>query len=122
MIKDMDKNFDFNQVGKRMPYSTPDDFFAKMQSNILDAVQDMPQKNTKIKTNRRTVRKWLWPVSLSAAAAVVVMFVINIHFLAPNTPTASSNIQDVEQAFAQLSECDQAYIVDVYQDDVFINN
>ena len=122
MIKDMDKNFDFNQVGKRMPYSTPDDFFAKMQSNILDAVQDMPQKNTKIKTNRRTVRKWLWPVSLSAAADVVVMFVINIHFLAPNTPTASSDIQDVEQAFAQLSECDQAYIVDVYQDDVFINN
>lgn len=122
MIKDMDKNFDFNQVGKRMPYSTPDDFFAKMQSNILDAVQDMPQKNTKIKTNRRTDRKWLWPVSLSAAAAVVVMFVINIHFLAPNTPTASSDIQDVEQAFAQLSECDQAYIVDVYQDDVFINN
>ena len=122
MIKDMDKNFDFNQVGKRMPYSTPDDFFAKMQSNILDAVQDMPQKNTKIKTNRRTVRKWLWPVSLSAAAAVVAMFVINIHFLAPNTPTASSDIQDVEQAFAQLSECDQAYIVDVYQDDVLINN
>ena len=122
MIKDTDKNFDFNQVGKRMPYSTPDDFFAKMQSNILDAVQDMPQKNTKIKTNRRTVRKWLWPVSLSAAAAVVAMFVINIHFLAPNTPTASSDIQDVEQAFAQLSECDQAYIVDVYQDDVFINN
>lgn len=122
MIKDMDKNFDFNQVGKRMPYSTPDDFFDKMQSNILDAVQDMPQKNTKIKTNRRTVRKWLWPVSLSAAAAVVAMFVINIHFLAPNTPTASSDIQDVEQAFAQLSECDQAYIVDVYQDDVFINN
>ena len=122
MIKDMDKNFDFNQVGKRMPYSTPDDFFAKMQSNILDAVQDMPQKNTKIKTNRRTVRKWLWPVSLSAAAAVVAMFVINIHFLAPNTPTSSSDIQDVEQAFAQLSECDQAYIVDVYQDDVFINN
>ena len=91
MIKEMDKNFDFNQVGKRMPYSTPDDFFAKMQSNILDAVQDMPQKNTKIKTNRRTVRKWLWPVSLSAAAAVVAMFVINIHFLAPNTPTASSD-------------------------------
>ena len=122
MIKDMDKNFDFNQVGKRMPYSTPDDFFAKMQSDILDAIQDMPQKNTEIKTNRRTVRKWLWPVSLSAAAAVVAMFVINIHFSVPDTPTASSDIQDVEQAFAQLSEGDQAYILDVYQDDVFINN
>ena len=117
----MEKNFDFNQVGKRMPYFTPDDFFAKMQSDILDAVQDLPQKNTEIKTNRRTVRKWLWPVSLSAAA-VAAMLVINIHFLAPNTPTASSDIQDVEQAFAQLSEGDQAYILDVYQDDVFINN
>ena len=117
----MDKNFDFNQVGKRMPYSTPDDFFAKMQSDILDAVQDMPQKNTEIKTNQRTVRKWLWPVSLSAAA-VAAMFVINIHFSVPDTPTASSDIQDVEQAFAQLSEGDQAYILDVYQDDVFINN
>lgn len=117
----MDKNFDFNQVGKRMPYSTPDDFFAKMQSDILDAVQDMPQKNTEIKTNRRTVRRWLWTVSLSAAA-VAAMFIISIHFLATNTPTASSDIQDVEQAFAQLSEDDQAYILDVYQDDVFINN
>ena len=122
MIKDMDKNFDFNQVGKRMPYSTPDDFFAKMQSNILDAVQDMPQKNTKIKTNRRTVRKWLWPVSLSAAAAVVAMFVINIHFFAPKPSAASNDMLEVEQAFAQLSDGDQAFILDVYQDDVFINN
>lgn len=122
MIKDMDKNFDFNQVGKRMPYSTPDDFFAKMQSDIIDAVQDMPQKNTEIKTNRRTVRKWLWPVSLSAAAAVVAMFVINMHVLTPKPSAVSDDIQNVEQAFAHLSEGDQAFILDVYQDDVFINN
>ena len=122
MIENMDKNFDFNQVGKRMPYSTPDDFFAKMQSDIIDAVQDMPQKNTEIKTNRRTVRKWLWPVSLSAAAAVVAMFVINMHVLAPKPSAVSDDIQDVEQAFAHLSEGDQAFILDVYQDDVFINN
>ena len=122
MIKNMDKNFDFSQVGKRMPYSTPDDFFAKMQSDIIDAVQDMPQKNTEIKTNRRTVRKWLWPVSLSAAAAVVAMFVINIRVLAPKPSAVSDDIQDVEQAFAHLSEGDQAFILDVYQDDVFINN
>ena len=117
----MDKNFDFNQVGKRMPYATPDDFFAKMQSNILDAVQDMPQKNTEIKTNRRTVRKWLWSVSLSAAA-VAAMFVINIHFFAPKPSAASNDMLEVEQAFAQLSDGDQAFILDVYQDDVFINN
>lgn len=118
----MDKNFNFNQVGKRMPYSTPDDFFAKMQSNILAAVQDSTTKNTDSKAKKRHVRKWLWPVSLSAAAAVAAMFVINVHLFAPKPSEASNNIQDVEQAFAHLSDCDQAFILDVYQDDVFINN
>lgn len=118
----MDKNFDFNQVGKRMPYSTPDDFFAKMQSNILDAVQDSTPKNMDYKANKRHVRKMLWPVSLSAAAAVAAMFVINMHFFAPKPSAASNDIQEVEQAFVQLSENDQTYILDVYQDDVFLNN
>ena len=27
----MDKKFDFNQIGKRMPYSTPDNFFDKLE-------------------------------------------------------------------------------------------
>lgn len=118
----MDKNFDFNQVGKCMPYATPDDFFAKMQSNILDAVQDSTTKNTDSKAKKRQVRKWLWPVSLSAAAAVVAMFVINMHFFAPKPSAASNDMLEVEQAFAQLSDGDQAFILDVYQDDVFINN
>lgn len=118
----MDKNFDFNQVGKRMPYATPDDFFAKMQSNILDAVQDSSPKVTDAKTKKRHVRKWLWPVSLSAAAAVAAMFVVNMHVLTPKPSVVSDDMQDVEQAFAQLSDGDQAFILDVYQDDVFINN
>lgn len=118
----MDKNFDFNQVGKRMPYSTPDDFFAKMQSDIIDAVQDSSANVTDVKTKKRHVRKWLWPVSLSAAAAIAAMFVVNMHVLAPKPSAVSDDIQDVEQAFAHLSEGDQAFILDVYQDDVFINN
>ncbi|WP_297221059.1 hypothetical protein [uncultured Prevotella sp.] len=117
----MDKNFDFNQVGKRMPYSTPDDFFAKMQSNILDAVQDSTPKNMDYKANKRHVRKMLWPVSLSAAAAVAAMFVISMHLFSPKPSVASCSMHDVEQAFTQLSESDQTYILDVYQDDVFLN-
>ena len=43
MEKNMDTNFDFNktgkfnfdQVGKRMPYSTPEGFFKEMEANIL---------------------------------------------------------------------------------------
>lgn len=31
--------FDFKQVGKRMPYTTPDGFFKDMEKNILEAVK-----------------------------------------------------------------------------------
>ena len=31
-------------------------------------------------------------------------------------------IQEVDQAFAQLSSADQAYLLSVYQEDVFLNN
>lgn len=38
------EKFDFGKVGKRMPYSTPDDFFKDMEANILNAVKDdIPQ-------------------------------------------------------------------------------
>ena len=30
----MDKKFDFNQIGKRMPYSTPDNFFDKLETEV----------------------------------------------------------------------------------------
>jgi len=40
MSKTMDTKFDFKQVGKRMPYTTPDDFFRDMEKNILEAVKE----------------------------------------------------------------------------------
>ena len=30
----MEKKFDFNQIGKRMPYSTPDNFFDKLEKEV----------------------------------------------------------------------------------------
>lgn len=32
----MEKKFDFNSVGKRMPYRVPDGFFAEMERKGLD--------------------------------------------------------------------------------------
>lgn len=34
----MNDKFSFDKVGKRMPYSVPDDFFAKMEDNILEEI------------------------------------------------------------------------------------
>lgn len=112
----MDTKFDFKQVGKRMPYSTPDGFLKDMESNILEAVKnDTPQPE-------RPVFKVIWTAALAAAASVALLFVVNMDFSASRSSHADSDLQAVDQAFAQLSSADQAFLLDAYQDDVFLNN
>ena len=147
MEKNMDTKFDFNetgrfdfkQVGKRMPYTTPDGFFKDMEKNILGAVKDdTPQavkiqpQSVKVQPKKRPVFKMIWAAAIAVAASVAVLLVLNIDFSAADSSLASSHssqpsqaksdLEQVDQAFAQLSEADQAYLLDVYQEDVFLNN
>ena len=147
MEKNMDTKFDFNetgkfdfkQVGRRMPYTTPDGFFKDMEKNILEAVKDdMPQavkiqpQSVKVQLKKRPVFKMIWAAAIAVAASVAVLLVLNIDFSAADSSLASSHssqpsqaksdLEQVDQAFAQLSEADQAYLLDVYQEDVFLNN
>lgn len=147
MEKNMDTKFDFNetgrfdfkQVGKRMPYTTPDGFFKDMEKNILEAVKDdTPQavkiqpQSVKVQPKKRPVFKMIWAAAIAVAASVAVLLVLNIDFSATDSSLASSHssqpsqaksdLEQVDQAFAQLSEADQAYLLDVYQEDVFLNN
>lgn len=138
--------FDFKQVGRRMPYTTPDGFFKDMEKNILEAVKDdtpqavniQPQAVTnqpqafKVQPKKRPVFKMIWAAAIAVAASVAVLLVLNIDFSAADSSLASSHssqpsqaksdLEQVDQAFAQLSEADQAYLLDVYQEDVFLNN
>ena len=147
MEKNMDTKFDFNetgrfdfkQVGKRMPYTTPDGFFKDMEKNILEAVKDdtlqavkIQPQSVKVQPKKRPVFKMIWAAAIAVAASVAVLLVLNIDFSAADSSLASShssqpsqaksNLEQVDQAFAQLSEADQAYLLDVYQEDVFLNN
>ena len=140
MEKNMDTKFDFNetgrfdfkQVGKRMPYTTPDGFFKDMEKNILEAVKDDTPQAVKIQPKKRPVFKMIWAAAIAVAASVAVLLVLNIDFSAADSSLASSHssqpsqaksdLEQVDQACAQLSEADQAYLLDVYQEDVFLNN
>ena len=132
MEKNMDTNFDFNKtekfdfskVGKRMPYSTPDDFFKDMEANILEQVKDDKPKPVRIQPEKRPLMKVIWVAAIAVAASVAVLLVLNIDFAAPHSslPSQADNeMQAVDQAFAQLSSADQAYLLSVYQEDVFLD-
>lgn len=132
MEKNMDTNFDFNKtekfdfgkVGKRMPYSTPDDFFKEMEANILEQVKDDKQVPVRRQPKKRPLMKVIWTAAMAVAASVAVLLVLNIDFMAPHSslPSQADNeMQAVDQAFAQLSSADQAYLLNVYQEDVFLD-
>nr|WP_295289478.1 hypothetical protein [uncultured Prevotella sp.] len=141
----MDTKFDFKQVGKRMPYTTPDDFFRDMEKNILEAVKEdslkaySPKSDSlksdsskpdsskpiRIQPRKRPFIKMIWTAAIAVAASVAVLLVLNIDFSAPHSslPSQGNNeLQMVDQAFAQLSSADQAYLLEVYQEDVFLNH
>ena len=122
MIKIIDTKFDFKQVGKRMPYSTPDGFLKDMESNILEAVKNDTSQPVVVEQKKRPVLKVIWTAALAAAASVALLFVVNMDFSASRSSQADSDLQAVDQAFAQLSSADQAFLLDAYQDDVFLNN
>lgn len=124
MEKNMDTNFDFGKVGKRMPYSTPEGFFKEMEADILEQVRDDKPEPVRIQPKKRPLMKVIWAAAMAVAASVAVLLVLNIDFMAPHSslPSQADNeLQAVDQAFAQLSSADQAYLLNVYQEDVFLD-
>ena len=105
------KEFDFDHIGKRMPYSTPYGFFDQLEDDIWKEVQTdcHSRKPAKTRLIMRSV--------IAVAASVALLFVVHMNFTKPSSISAN----DVDQAFSQLTTDDQAYLLSVYQDDVFIN-
>ena len=116
------EKFDFGKVGKRMPYSTPDDFFKDMEANILNAVKDDTPQPVRIAPRKRSLIRAIWVATLAASVAVLLITHIDFTDNPIAQPSSTENgILAVDQAFSQLSPADQVFLLDVYQEDVFLN-
>ena len=109
----MGKDFDFDRVGKRMPYRTPEGFLDEMEANVWKEVQGgLPQTR-----QRQTYRPRVFAASLAVAASVALLLV----FSPVSHKGATDRFSKEEQAFANLSQEDQDYMLAVYQEDLFMN-
>ena len=140
----MDKEFDFDKIGKRMPYQTPEGFFDEMEANIwngvkgdlLDKVDEAETMNLEnmplsaeetsqahkieLKPKRRINRLRIFVGALSIAASIALVLILYPkHSQTPQQQV--DGLAQVEKAFSNLSPDDQAYMLQVYQEDVFIN-
>lgn len=106
----MEKDFDFKMVGKRMPYKTPDGFFDDMEAHVWNEV----------KGHRKVSRRHIVVGALSIAASIAFLIVMWLGHSGSAT-TTSDNFALVEQAFCNLSAEDQNFMLQVYQEDVFLD-
>lgn len=114
----MKKDFNFENIGKRLPYSTPEGFFDTLEENIWKEVS----KPTTATAHTQPVRKCrnirpLTKVILGMTGAAALLVAANLNLYKADAATSA----DIEEAFSQLSADDQEFMLSVYQDDVFFN-
>lgn len=122
-------NKDFDITNKQMPYTTPEDFFDELEEHIWEEVKDgyladKPNDNetqcvplgVSVSNKSSKLRLVLRSVILMTAS-VALVFIVNTNLSKQSTVS----INDVDQAFGKLSTDDQAFLLNVYQEDIFIN-
>ena len=110
----MNKEFDFSQVGKRMPYSVPDDFFGELEENVMRQASAIAAEPKPSPWRKRIA----WGTCISAAAAVALLLTVNV-----NSTKAADDVSEeaVNVAFSQLAPEDQAFLLEVWDEDVLID-
>ena len=116
----MEKTFDFEKIGNRMPYSVPDDFFTKLEESVMDEVKVQKSEATAILKRNKTVIIAIR--SLLAIAAAVALFFVVQPTLTKNDTISADDYASVELAFNNLSSDDQDFLIAVYENEEFIND
>lgn len=121
------------KLNKRLPYSVPDGFFDVMEANVMAKIKADAEAGTSVgddkadtqmlnKRYRKTIKRTR-TISLSflaMAASLLLLFTI----LSKNTKTAqqTNDLESIDKAFSQLSTDDQTFLMEVYDDDMFLDD
>ena len=112
----MEQNYDFSKIGKQMPYTVPDGFFDKLEENVMNEVKAQSAKTKKATVIRMAIRAAI------AVAACIALFLVVKKVLPQGNDTTTDDFENVELAFNNLSTEDQDYLLEVYQEEQFLEN
>jgi hypothetical protein len=102
------ESYNFDKIGKKMPYRVPDTFFDELENTIMIEVQK--------RQNKRNILKIFYR-SVAVAATIALLMIVG----GSGTKNDKTDFAEIAQAFDNLSEADQTYLLEIYQDDIFIN-
>ena len=112
----MEQNYDFSKIGKQMPYTVPDGFFDKLEENVMNEVKAQTAKTKKATVIRMAIRAAI------AVAACIALFLVVKKVLPQDNATTTDDFENVELAFNNLSTEDQDYLLEVYQEELLLEN
>ena len=118
------------KLNKRLPYSVPDGFFDVMEDNVMAKIkadaginvggdkadtQMRDKQYRKTTTHTRTISLSI----LAMAASLLLLFTI----FSQSTKTAqqTNGMESIDKAFSQLNTDDQAFLMEIYDDDMFLD-
>ena len=101
---------DLEKMKKTMPYTVPDGFFDMMEEHLM---QETVAK--KEKSNLRKIALW---TGLAVAASLALLVVLRQGLY----QTKESSFEQVEIAFTQLSDTDQEFMFDYYDEIEYLDN
>ena len=103
----MKKDFDFDDIGKRTPYRTPDGFFEDMQRRVMERAG--------VKQRRKSHLKLI-------VSAVVTMAAILAGFLFVPSLRQINDVTDaVDKWIKELSDEELEELVSFSENDIFLN-
>lgn len=121
------------KLNKRLPYSVPDGFFDVMEANVMAKIKADAEAGTSVGDDKADTQMWdkryrktikrTRTISLSflaMAASLLLLFTI----LPKTTKTAqqTNDLESIDKAFSQLSTDDQTFLMEIYDDDMFLDD
>lgn len=121
------------KLNKRLPYSVPDGFFDVMEANVMAKIKADAEAGTSVGDDKADTQMWnkryrktikrTRTISLSflaMAASLLLLFTI----LPKSTKTAqqTNDMESIDKAFSQLNTDDQAFLMEVYDDYMFLDD
>ena len=119
------------KLNKRSPYSVPDGFFDVMEANVMAKIKadaginvggDKADTQMRDKQYRKTTTHTR-TISLSILAmAASLLLLFTIFSQSTKTVQQTNGMESIDKAFSQLNTDDQAFLMEIYDDDMFLDD
>lgn len=121
------------KLNKRLPYSVPDGFFDVMEANVMAKIKADAEAGTSVGDDKADTQMWdkryrktikrTRTISLSfLAMAASLLLLFTIFPKSTKTAQQTNDMESIDKAFSQLSTDDQTFLMEVYDDDMFLDD